>query len=106
MSQHTKYGFCKGPCKSWVPRDEMCSINVSVYDAKNQESRIRMRFCPACHRTMQDDLSKYEWENNLKMEKDIMLDPELAENSNIAFDDSEEAMRKAGVLRDSVPVQG
>ncbi len=102
MGAHTKYGYCKR-CEKWVPRDDMGSINVDVYDENNNESRIRMRLCPECHQAEQVAMKKLEWENVLKMEHEIQMDPVLAESAGVRHDDSEGAMRRAGMLRDSVP---
>ena len=99
MGYNTKYGYCLG-CDQWVPRDEMLSINVSIYDEKNQEFRIPMRFCPPCHRKKRQELLESKWDNVLKTEAEIRTNLELAERSDLPFDDSEEAMRKVGILSD------
>jgi hypothetical protein len=81
-------------------RDEMLSINVDVYDARNRKTIIRMRFCPVCHREKQKELSGFEWVDDLRTEAEIMIDPGLAANCDVEFDDSEGAMRKKGTLDD------
>lgn len=101
MGENTKYGYCKN-CKLWVPRDEMLSINCSVYDAKNEEQKIRLRFCPPCQGKIKEMLENLGWDGVLKLEKDIRVDERLSSKSDIEFDDSEEAMRKSGVLKDSL----
>lgn len=98
MSTNTKYGFCRGECRKWVPRDEMLSINVSVYSADNEEKRIQLRFCPACHKKVEADISKMVWDNVLKTEIEIKTDEELAQKSELEFDDSEAVMRAAGLI--------
>ena len=97
MSTHTKYGFCK-LCETWVPRDEMLSVNISVYDAENNEEKIRVRVCPPCQKVFKFDLKGLEWDNNLKTEGEIRTSKGLAEKSELDFDDSEGAMRQAGIL--------
>ena len=100
MGIHTKYGLCRG-CNRWVPRDCMLSINITVFDKKNEESRILMRFCETCHANKEKELRKSEWNNVLKTELEVMTTEELAANSEIIFDDSEAAMRRAGLVDDS-----
>jgi hypothetical protein len=99
MSANTKYGLCRGECQKWVPRDEMLSINVSVYDANNEELRIPLRFCPACHKKMQARLEEMRWDNVLKMEAEIRIDKDLAEASDLEFDPSPDALEAASEAR-------
>jgi hypothetical protein len=49
-----------------------------------------------------NELKEIEWDGVLKLEKDIRIDERLASRSSVEFDDSEEAMRKSGVLKDSL----
>ena len=87
MSANTKYGFCRGECQKWVPRDEMLSINVSVYGADNEETRIPLRFCPACHKKIQEQIEQMRWDNVLRTEAEIMSDEDLAKASPLEFDE-------------------
>lgn len=98
MGANKKYGFCRGGCEKWVPRDEMLSINVSVYNAENEEIRIPLRFCPSCHARKKVELEEIHWDNVLKTETEIKTNAELAEQSDLSFDDSEAAMRAAGLI--------
>jgi len=98
MSAHTQYGFCIG-CKKWVPRDEMLSINVAIYDADNKVERVRIRSCPVCHEKRAEEFRAWNWNHVLKTESEIRTDPVLADASDLEFDDSEEAMRVAGILK-------
>lgn len=97
MSAHTQYGFCTG-CQKWVPRDEMLSINIAVYNSANEATRVRVRSCPKCHHVRFAEFKKMEWDHVLKSEHEIKSDPELAEKSELEFDDSEKAMREAGLF--------
>ena len=97
MSAHTPYGFCMG-CEKWVPRDEMLSINVAVYDANNKVERIRVRSCPKCHPKRVEEFKKWNWNHVLKNESEIRSNPELVKRSDLELDDSEKAMRAAGRL--------
>lgn len=100
MSANTQYGKCLG-CGKWVPRDEMLSINVAIYDASNVPERIRIRSCPKCHPERMAEFRAWNWDHILKSESDIQADPELAAQSDLEFDDSEAAMREAGLIPDS-----
>jgi len=85
VGANTKYGFCRG-CKKWVPRDEMLSINVSVYDAQNNERRIPLRFCPSCHKKKIEETEELRWDNVLKIEVEIKTNKDLAAQSDLEFD--------------------
>ena len=95
---NTKYGLCRG-CKKWIPRDEMLSINITIYDAENKEERVPIRLCPSCHKRKQEEFKKIRWDNILKTEVQIRIRADLAQKSNLEFDDSEAAMRTAGLIR-------
>lgn len=96
MSDNTVYGFCRG-CDKWIPRDDMLSINVSVYSVKNEESRIPLRFCPECHAAKGEALGVLRWDNNLKTESQIRTNRELAAQSDLEFDESVDAQEAARV---------
>lgn len=99
MGNNTIYGFCRG-CEKWVPRDTMLSINVNVYSEENEESRIPLRFCPACHTARRADLGEVRWDNVLLTEAQIRTDPELVTQSDLEFDDSPELIEAARVAND------
>lgn len=61
----TKFGFCRAS-ERWVPRDEMLSINVKVYNAKNEETRIPIRLSADSHERFVAWLATYEWDNELR----------------------------------------
>lgn len=98
MAAHTMYGFCRGECQKWVPRDEMLSINVTIYNADNDETRVPLRFCPSCHKKVQEEVEGLRWDNILVTELEIKTNEELANQSDLEFDDSEAAMRSAGLI--------
>lgn len=98
MGTNTKYGFCRGECGRWVPRDEMLSINATIYDADNAEERVPLRLCTLCHEKEKDRLARMRWDNALKTELEIQTNPELARESDLEFDDSEVVMRAAGLI--------
>lgn len=98
MSAHTPYGFCMG-CEKWVPRDEMLSINIAIYNADNKPERVRVRSCPKCHAKRAAEFRKWNWDHVLKSEAEIKTDPDLVKQSDLEFDDSEEAMRGAGLIQ-------
>lgn len=81
----------------------MGSINVFVYSARNEKTQIKMRFCPPCHKAKIEELDELAWVDELKMEHEIWVDPELASKSSVQLDDSEDGMRRAGKITDSVP---
>jgi hypothetical protein len=60
--EHTLFGLCSG-CREWVPRDEMLSINTSVYSAENNKVIIRQRYCPVCAREETERLKGREWDH-------------------------------------------
>jgi len=97
MGDYTKYGMCGGSCKKWVRRNDMLSINISVYDNDNVEEKIRMRFCQRCHVEARDGFRNHEWVNDLKYEIEIKADPELAANSDLEYD-KDAHLRVDGVL--------
>jgi hypothetical protein len=73
----TKFGFCRAS-RSWVPRDEMMSINVRVYDAENNEVRIPVRLSADEHWKLVDMLEELRWDNQLETTeslKDRGLEP-------------------------------
>jgi hypothetical protein len=76
----------------------MLSINIAIYNADNEPERIRVRSCPKCHAERTEEFRKWNWDHVLKNEGEIKGDPELAAQSDLEFDDSEEAMRAAGLL--------
>jgi hypothetical protein len=76
----------------------MLSVNVAAYDASNKPKRIRIRVCPKCQPKLLAYLAQFEWDGVLKKESEIRADPELVIHSDLEFDDSEAAMRKAGRL--------
>jgi hypothetical protein len=78
----------------------MLSINVTVYDSGNNKEIIKLRLCPACHKRQVEDLQSRSWNNDLRTEMEIKTDPDLAQESNLDFDDSEAAMRQAGLIRE------
>lgn len=120
---YQRYGYCRGGCGKWVPRDAMLSMNVLVYTVENVEIKIPLRFCPACHEQFQEKMDYYKWDNVLKTEEEIMSNKDLAAKTNLTYeppkakekrfsrvrktrrriyrdfkedDDSEAAMRKSG----------
>lgn len=96
---NTKYGFCKGTCRRWVPRDEMLSINVSVYNRENDEYKIPLRYCPNCWEKMVDYFSTMRWDNNLKTAAEIKSNEALANDSDLSYDDSLRIVEAAAVAR-------
>jgi len=101
MSNNRKYGFCRG-CKKWIPRDDMLSINVSVYDRENMEIRIPLRFCPECHEKKKDELDEIKWDNDLKAEVEIRASKILAEQSDLEFDGSDGVQSAAENARERI----
>lgn len=99
-----RMGHCHG-CDTWVPRDEMLSINLAVFDAANMESRIRLRLCPACHAAVVDRYRPWNWTNHRDLRKygSLQADPvgergsgALSPDEDEDVDDGEAAMRAAG----------
>lgn len=95
MGINTKYGFCKGECQKWLPRDKMLAMNVSVYDKHNNETKIQLRFCEECHKQMQDYLGLMAWDNNLLTEAQLRSDLEKAKQAGLEYDDSLEVVTAA-----------
>lgn len=85
MGVNTKYGHCIG-CDKWVKRDDMLSINVSIYDESNMETRIPLRFCKKCHDSKREEIESMRWQNILYTEAEIQADLDLAEKSDLEFD--------------------
>ena len=71
MSQHTKYGYCRG-AKRWVARDEMLSVNVKGYNDRNEEEKIQMRFSPDAYKQFMEVCRSYRWDNLLRTERELM----------------------------------
>jgi len=100
MSTNTVYGFCRGKCQKWVRRDDMLSINVMVYDAANNESKVQIRLCPECHASFVKMIEPYRWRNRLFSEAEIIVDPEMCAQSDLEFDGSDAALEVARVVRE------
>lgn len=92
---HRKYGFCRGGCNKWKPRDDMRSINISVYDEDNREMRIPLRFCPECNKKIVEDLLSMAWDNILFSEAQIRCDKAKAEKSNLTVSYDTETIHAA-----------
>lgn len=66
----TKFGFCRAS-RSWVPRDEMMSINVKVYSSDNQEHRIPIRLSAEEHEKLVSTLEDLRWDNILETHESL-----------------------------------
>lgn len=70
------HGLCKG-CGRWVPRDEMQSINVDVYDSGQKARKIKIRLCPPCYSKKVAELDEFKWQGLMKHEYEIKLEQEI-----------------------------
>lgn len=64
------YGECKMH-GGWVPRDEMMAINCRVFDAENNVSNVRLRFCPNCYKEFLEYVKAFEWKDVLVAEHEL-----------------------------------
>ncbi len=64
MGDQTKYGYCV-VSERWVPRDEMLSINVKVYGADGEETKIPIRVSPDAFEGVVDRFKDLAWDNEL-----------------------------------------
>ncbi len=55
-------GMC-GSCRTWVPRDDMRSMNVNVFPPGfgKKPVTIRLRLCERCLASLTADMKAMEW---------------------------------------------
>lgn len=66
----TMYGYC-AMSEAWLPRAEMLSANVKMFDQKGNASTVKLRLAPDMWSSLLDQLVELEWDNKLKSRDEI-----------------------------------
>jgi len=64
MGEQTKYGYCV-LAERWVPRDEMLSVNVKIYDRQGKETKIQIRVSEDQLDNLLPRFEELRWDNEL-----------------------------------------
>ncbi len=71
MGRHSLYGFCVG-CGQWIPRDEMLSIHLNLFDAHNQKEVVRHRYCVGCFTRERERALSLKWDHVVVTEQELL----------------------------------
>jgi hypothetical protein len=77
ITRTVKYAPC-GDCGEVIPRDDMHSMNVKVYDPEDtREVRIPVRLCGDCRTHWMGELRDMQWDNSQMETREVEVNVDV-----------------------------